>query len=215
MAGMHPSLPADRTVTVRVGQVSYQMTHAGGRVGHFLDAGRPYEGRLLDDIRRRNLHGTALDVGAQIGNHSVYLAAVCGLHVVAVEPDPVGWAYLRRNTVGHDVDCLNIAAYDSETTGRIDAKTKTLTAPGGPIVCRPLDNVLALDDLAVVKADVEGTEPQALTGTLGMIDRCGPVVYAETHTTAAKDAISDVLGRVGYRWAYDIRMGSTMGVWER
>lgn len=208
-------MDSDRTVTVRVGRVSYQMTHAGGRVGHFLDAGRPYEQRLLDDIRRRNLHGTALDVGAQIGNHSAYLAAVCELHVVAVEPDPVGWAYLRRNTAGHDVYCLNIAAYNIETTGTIHPKAKTLTTPGGPIVCRPLDNILDLDDLAVVKADVEGTEPQALAGTLGLIDRCGPVVYAETHTAEARDAISVVLEPVGYHWAYEIRMGSTMGVWER
>ena len=41
--------------------------------------------------------GVFLDVGANIGNHSVYFAKFCADHVLAVEPHPKLLPILRRN----------------------------------------------------------------------------------------------------------------------
>src|SRR5206468_4045383 len=41
--------------------------------------------------------GVFLDVGANIGNHSVFFAKFCADHVLAVEPNPKVLPLLRRN----------------------------------------------------------------------------------------------------------------------
>jgi len=46
-----------------------------------------YEPKLLETIRDRHLAGTYIDVGSNIGNHTVYFATQCRPeHIHAVEP---------------------------------------------------------------------------------------------------------------------------------
>ncbi len=57
-----------------------------------------HEGDLLMACRTAYLPGTVvIDVGANIGNHTVFFAGVMGAPVVAVEPDPANLALLQRN----------------------------------------------------------------------------------------------------------------------
>jgi protein-L-isoaspartate O-methyltransferase len=61
-------------------------------------SGTFYELEMLEDMRGRLAHGDlVLDVGAHIGTHSVYLAAVCGCRVIAFEPHPEAFAALCEN----------------------------------------------------------------------------------------------------------------------
>ncbi|HEV2929907.1 MAG TPA: FkbM family methyltransferase, partial [Propionibacteriaceae bacterium] len=69
----------------------------GGRVAKILRSGTPYEAGVLADMASLGLTGAAVDVGANIGNHSLWLAVVCGLSVEAFEPDPANLSRLRHN----------------------------------------------------------------------------------------------------------------------
>lgn len=87
-------------------------------------------------------------------------------------------------------------------------------APGGTIRTDLIDDRLHVEDLAIVKVDVEGHEARALAGMAGHLRRCKPVVYAEAHSPEASAAIGAVLRPLGYEVDRQIQMGSLMERWR-
>lgn len=204
-------------LTIAVGDISYAIRNPGGRIGSKLVNGEPYERKLLADIAARDLHGVAFDVGAHVGNHSLYLAAVCGLTVYAFEPHPVSYEALVENVrLNPDLRIFPVcvAAGDREGRGRFSGRMR-LKLDRGDVPVRSLDDVVPPGvTVAVVKVDVEGMEPEALAGMSGHLARCRPVVYAETHTRTSARRTAEVLAPLGYASTGVIRMGSPMTVWE-
>lgn len=206
---------------------SYRITYPGpGRVGSKLVHGEPYERRLLADIHRLGLSGTAFDVGAHIGNHTLWLAAVCGFRVHAWEPHDGSRAQLEANiALNPDVDVVvhDWGAGAGDGRGRFTSGMWIEFDPGregaalhldrGGVQVHAIDDMLDVADLAVVKIDVEGMEADVITGARRHLTRCRPVVYAETHTPVAHRSIRRALPR-GYRMTARIVMGSTMERWE-
>jgi FkbM family methyltransferase len=205
----------------------YKIVNPGpGRVGSKLANGEPYEKKLLQEIARQGFVGTAFDIGAHIGNHALYLAAVCGLRVHAWEPFAESRAALEHNLTLNPhlkVEVHSWAAGDRDTFGRF---TKGMwiefdpTRDGaamkidrGDIPVHRIDDHVQVDDLAVVKVDVEGMEADALRGAIRNIERCLPVVYAEAHTADDHDKVADVLEPLGYIHTYTVQMGSPMDRW--
>jgi FkbM family methyltransferase len=118
-----------------------------------------------------------VDVGANIGSYTVLASAVCGAHTIALEPDPVTMAALRKNIsvngLDQKVDAIEAAAGSSQgevsfTTGR---DTMNQVAHAGDDSARKV-RVLRLDDLlagkspAFIKLDVEGYEAEVLGGAI-------------------------------------------------
>lgn len=207
---------AGEVVTVTVEDRSYLITNPGGRIGSKLANGEPYERQLLADIASRNLTGVAFDIGAHVGNHSLYLAAVCGLTVYAFEPHPESFRMLQANLALNpslDVRAVNCAAGAHEGRARFAGRMQLKTGRGH-VPVRALDELVEPCDLAVVKVDVEGMEPEALAGMARHLVRTRPVVYTETHTRTAGRRTAAVLEPLGYRPTGTIVMGSTMTVWE-
>lgn len=199
-------MPAGKVLTVASAGHRWRMRDPGGRVGRHLRAGKPYEAPLLDDIAGLGLTGTAVDVGAQVGNHSIYFAVVCGLRVEAFEADPRHVAQLRGNVaLNRLLDRVLIHPYAAgAATGRgrwAEGRYNRLVLdPEGPLEVRRVDDLLPdVDDVSLVKIDVEHTEPDVLTGMVGLLQRCRPIVYTETHEQADHDAQAAVLEPLGYR----------------
>lgn len=205
----------------------YRIVNPGGRIGSKVAHGEPYERKLLVDIKQLGLTGTAFDVGAHVGNHSLFLAAVCGLKVHAWECHPTTAERFLDNlelNPALDITLHTWAAGavrgDAHLTpgrwvefdpGRDD---KGQIAPGGPITVDRIDDRLDVDDLAVVKVDVEGTEHDVLAGMVDHLERCRPAVYTETHSKRASRRVAEVLEPLGYRMDRGIHMGSTMERWR-
>ena len=215
------------THTITQAGKSYRIIDPGGRVGSKVSHGEPYERKLLTDIRQRRLTGTAFDIGAHVGNHSLYLAAVCGFTVHAWECHAPTVERLRANLAlnrGIDVTVHEWAAGREAGTGRLtDGRwvefdparhDRGVLVDGGEIRVAPIDEMLNVNDLAVVKVDVEGTEADVLAGMIRHLARCTPLVYAETHTIEAHQATADVMEPLGYEMTRAIHMGSTMERWE-
>jgi FkbM family methyltransferase len=219
---------AGDVVTIRSSDRQYRIVNPGpGRVGSKLEHGEPYERKLLQDIHGRGLSGSAFDVGAHIGNHALYLAAVCGFRVHAWEPHEASRLQLEANLALNpdlDITVHPWAAGDADTTGRFTSGMwlefdptrdgDALKLGRGDVPVHRIDDHLDVDDLVVVKVDVEGMEPDALAGMAGHLARCRPVVYSETHTRTSGRRTATVLGPLGYRPTATIRMGSPMTVWE-
>lgn len=218
---------SDDIVRIARGGRSYRITNPGpGRVGSKLAHGEPYEKKLLQEILRQGYSGTAFDIGAHIGNHTLWLAAICGLKVHAWEPYEDSRRQLLANldlNPALDVTVHDWAAGDRDTHGRFTSGMwlefdptrdgAAMKVDRGDVPVHRIDDYVQVDDLAVVKVDVEGMEAQALRGAIHNIERCLPVIYAEAHTADDHSSVADVLEPLGYVHTYTVRMGSPMDRW--
>lgn len=182
-------------------------SHIGRRI---IEGRQPYEYPLLEDfyaISRRQ-HGrtgaVAVDVGAHIGNHTLWLAAVCGLTVHSFEPDPDTVAELSRNVILNQLTdqvtihqaALGAVSGRAEPAGKgIWAKTKKKGE--GTVEIRRLDSY-KLRGVRLMKLDIEDAEPEALKGAKLTIRRNQPVIYAEARSEAAQGRLRAVLEPMGY-----------------
>jgi len=217
----------DDICTIRTDRGQYRIVNPGGRIGSKVVNGEPYERKLLVDIAQQGLTGTAFDVGAHVGNHSLFLAACCGLKVHAwechattaerfldnLELNPTlditlhTWAAGDRKGSAHLSPCRWVEFDPSRPdTGSL--------RPGGAIDVDRIDDRLDVDDLAVVKVDVEGTEHDVLAGMRRHLARSRPVVYTESHSRTASRKVAAVLEPLGYVMDRAIHMGSTMERWR-
>lgn len=179
---------------------TYQLWTWPGKVRSCMTAGRPYEQPLLEHIYEQAFTGIAVDAGANLGNHTMWLAVVCGLEVWAFEP--VYPDVLRQN-----VDMNSSAAVHVEPYGLSNRSGAGFHAGRGRLVLKPnnspelplrtLDSY-ALDDVAVVKLDIEGMEPLALRGASETIQRCRPVIFSEEWGDDERRAAARVLRPLGY-----------------
>lgn len=205
---------------------SYRMYDPGSHIGGIIRRSQgPYEPRLLEDIYQRcHRGGTAVDVGAHVGNHALWMAAVCGMTVHAFEPMKANTDRLKRNAglnprariivrpvaLGARVGRASTAASAQD----VDWGRASLDSSGGPIKVRTLD-AFKLQDVRVIKVDVEGMEPQVITGAADTIARCRPLVYAEAPDEDARGAIDEILTLMGYTLTRRKGLASTpVGRWE-
>ena len=153
---------------------------------HLL-TGQPYEYGMLRHMVARVGSGPVVDVGANIGNHSLYLAAM-GVAVVGFEPDPVlaSCAALsaRLNDFPH-MEVLNEALGSERTTARLvapepgNAGMTSLKVGRGNIPVTPLDDFKMAP--VCIKIDVEGMELKVLHGARETIAKHRPLLYVEAH----------------------------------
>lgn len=177
------------SLLIKAHGASYRIDDPGGICGEVLREGRPYEWKALERMHSLGLSGTAVDIGAAFGNHALYLAAVCGLRVVAVEP--LDTARLQRNVALNDLDITvwPVALGDRAYRGNVRAAPEHVV---GEAFAREKVPVARLDDfglqnVGLMKIDVEGMEPAVLRGAKDTIRRSHPVLYVEAETPAAHE----------------------------
>jgi FkbM family methyltransferase len=171
---------------------------AGGVIARAWHAGHWYEAPLLEHIRTLGVDGLAVDAGANIGNHTLWFARACSLTVAAFEP--LHHALLRGNVHRNGLDAqVNVYpfALGASATTALHLGKGALRTGSGAIPVRTLDSC-ELTGVALVKADVEGMEPQALAGGEQTIRRDRPVIFAEVWP-GHEAALAAVLTPWGYR----------------
>lgn len=174
-----------------------------------------YEIELLEYLRfiatltgRRG--GVAIDVGANIGNHSIFFGTFLADRVIAVEPNPPVVEVLRHNLAINRVphalfDCA-VGATAGEGAIVVDVATNNVGMArlerGSGVKVETLDAIVdaagARGRVWLVKIDVEGGEIAALEGARGLLRRERPHVVAEVATQAQDRAIRALLEEEGY-----------------
>lgn len=159
-----------------------------------------YEAGILDEIRdrlERRPAGVLVDAGAMIGNHTAYLAAfVPHHHIHAFEPAPVNLGLLRRNvrpwwstTHVHPIALSDHVGHLTMTVHRENRGHGVITEtdpwqdvarhdPPFAVRAQPLD-AYHLDDVTLLKIDVESHEPAVLAGARDTIARWHPMIVIE------------------------------------
>jgi FkbM family methyltransferase len=155
--------------------------------------------RSLPAAARRLNGGTVLEVGANIGSHTVeFLARYGAGHVIAIEPDPGNFALLTHNVVENDlserVTLLQLAASDHDgvvelelspdnagdhrvrVAGSGDGTRTTVSVRAVALDSLSEAGQLDVDALALVWMDVQGHEAHVLRGAHRLLASGAPIV---------------------------------------
>ncbi len=184
-------------------------------------------GVLLAPYEEEFRTGAVLDVGANIGNHSLWFSSRFA-KVLAFEPNPICIRLLEASVMFNGVQNVEILGYglsDQEAelvfhlnlAGNLGQSGVSDSLVFGkfrtfPVQVRVADEAITagmLESLPVrlVKIDVEGHELPALKGMSCLLAKHRPIVLFESHGAkgeAGSDAIVEHLNEVGYAHYYVI-----------
>ena len=153
----------------------------------------------------------ALDIGANIGNHSCIFAKYFD-RVIAFEPNPQVAYLLRANAMGKSIEVVGKGL--SDTYGSLNFEICNDNLGGSRIVKYESDiiievdtldrltNQLSLDNVSFIKIDVEGHEENVITGALKLLKCQTPVLSLELHSHNLSESISKLLSQAGYKYFY-------------
>ena len=147
--------------------------------------------------------GTALDIGANIGNHTLFFAEHFR-KVISFEPNPRTFQVLGFNTSETpNVECSNIGLSDAPGTASLSSHpnnvggSRLAAASDGGVIPVTIDTVDAVvgeqEPVRLIKIDVEGHEAQVIRGAERTIRSNKPVILFEQHLDDFKDGKSSVI----------------------
>lgn len=182
--------------------------------GRIATEKHPYELLMLQDMASRLEPGDhVIDVGANVGNHTLYLAAAVGCRVSAYEPNPDLCEAIRKSAQLNGLEG-SIEVHEAGV-GAAHGQGNFLSNNAANLGAQKIEvaengsgafNIIALDDQAFtghvrgVKIDVEGMELSVLEGAKNLLQSQHPIIYIEGQTEAQFVAIYEFLSRYGYNY---------------
>jgi hypothetical protein len=188
-------------------------------LGRYEDKELNILGLLLTSLLGHSPNGVALDVGANIGNHSIFLTKFFK-DIYAYEPNPTTFMMLelncqllKRSVNLERIHCRNYALGDMDGYTEMELNRKNMGSarliPGtytpiarkdesSPTVhVKKLDDIVELvdKDIRLIKIDVEGHELNVLRGASRILNRQKPIVIFEQqqHSDEAKSPAPSVV----------------------
>ncbi len=171
--------------------------------------------------RYLRLGDQAMDVGANVGIFSVLIGKAVGEsgNVLAFEPAPDNISRLKanldRNGLGN-VQVIACALGDSERQMNLHLATdpaypSLLDVQSGlsdgtqvSVRVRRLDHAweeAGMPQIAFIKMDVEGAEPDVVRGALHLLQSCHPTLLIEANTSEHLSILRQLLLPMGYKMA--------------
>jgi FkbM family methyltransferase len=171
----------------------------------------PYEIEMLRDMALRIEPGDlVLDAGANIGNHSLYLAVVAKCNVIAFEPNlhlcEAIKCSARKNGLSNRLIIKNHALGAEEATAHFKAVlpdnlgAQSIEFGEGNIDVIPLDSMTFSQPVKVIKIDVEGMELPVLIGAKRLLNKDRPLVYIECLDEKQFRQASKFFVEIGYAY---------------
>lgn len=188
--------------------------------GSLMTTGQPYELGMLRAMREHLQPGDlVLDVGANIGNHSLYLATVAGCRVVAFEPNRELATALRTSvTLSAAPDAIEVRTHalgaasargslDNLDDANLGGQSVKVQVEGGDFDVLALDEVDLPGPVRAIKVDVEGMELDVLAGAEQLIARDRPDLYIEAIDGDAFDSLAAWV--TAHDYCYDATYNAT------
>lgn len=174
-------------------QVTLRFASEQDHIARTIEAtGGFYEAELLADMRSRLFFPEcAVDVGAHVGNHTLYFSMMLGIKTIAFEPNAETLELLEENVRENGVEsmCRICHAAVGASAGRARAiaasednsgMTRVESDASGDVPLIRLDDALKNDvRIDVIKIDVEGWELDVLRGAARVIETHRPLIYVE------------------------------------
>lgn len=170
-----------------------------------------------------------VDVGANIGNHSLYLSRIVD-HVVSVEPNPVCVHLMNASIAINNVKNITVVEKGAGSlTGTASLSFDAKHTGGGTFLDiepdtdarRVLVNIDTLDNISnecvpknasikLLKIDAEGFEVEVLRGAQALLKLHSPIVAFEAHGLENYLSISEALKSEGYCAFYKLTQARRM-----
>jgi len=170
-----------------------------------------YEIDLLSWLEDKDIpKGDFIDVGANIGNHSLFFAKVMKRKTWSFEPYAPAFQLLERNLTVNKLDtsrCFPFGLSSKDTkaniilpdSNNIGAARVSIDGDSGSVELRRGDEVLAdIRKIALMKIDVEGHELDVLKGCLGTIEKHHPLLLVECMNMEEYEKVNVYVEPLGY-----------------
>lgn len=179
-----------------VNKHKYFINKIDSTVSYPLRCGNYWESWMHHYFKKySSLNKNCLDIGANIGTHSV-ICSQYFKHVYSFEPQKDVFNLLTKNIqinnchnvtpynigLSNEIKTLQMKCYDHNQKTNIGALNIVQDHEQGceSIQVKSLD-LLQIDNIGLIKIDVEGHEYNALLGGLNTIKRSRPVIIFEEH----------------------------------
>lgn len=163
-------------------------------IGHQINLNGIFEKDYLDlfkcfisPIKKEIEKGFVLDIGANIGNHTIYFSRIFS-KIRSFEPDPDTFELLKFNTrrnpgicvfnfgLGREPRVMKI----SRTPGNLGAShIVESNNEGADVKIETVDNISTGIEVSLIKIDTEGFELEVIEGSKNTINRCMPLIVFE------------------------------------
>lgn len=198
--------------TIRIHSHPYDIMSNKIMFGKFFATPKFYEIEILEYIKSKFPYGgVALDIGANIGNHSIFFSKFIFDTTYAFEPNLKNYTLLSHNkavnNIGDDKLIIintalsdnahkyNLIEYDNHNMG-----SSTISEGDGEFLTQMLDD-FQLPTVDFIKLDVEGHELKVLRGGINLIKRDFPDIIMESMENGynAPEKIDPYMKSIGYR----------------
>lgn len=156
---------------------------------------------------------TVLELGANIGTHTVVLSKLVGQtgHVIAFEPQRIVFQTLCANiaindllnvdchlqAVGEEVGSVIVPFLDYTKDNNFGGLGLGAYKHGASVPVVTVDS-LGLKACQFIKMDIEGMERESILGAKKTIERFKPVIYLENDREDRSEALIETLHELGY-----------------
>ena len=196
--------------------ISYQVVNKPDWViDNGFTKGSFYELNMLKYIQQLNLKGNAIDIGANVGNHSVFFSMFCKFNkIYAYEPLQRNYNLLQANAELNEINNIilsplalsnvekevTIYCPDESNPGHSLIKNELIKSSNEwahIVQTQRLDDVMKeKKNISLIKIDVEGEEYEVLQGALEIIKQNQPHIFIETDKL---EVITAYLSFLGYK----------------
>lgn len=166
-----------------------------------------YEITLLEKLRDIVPAGIFIDLGANIGNHSVYFATQCKCqHIICVEPETHMAEVLERNLKANNISNYQIIKKAiTDFTGKVklsEVKDSTckVVANSGDTECATIDELFGdLKGITLLKMDIEWQEVNAIKHADKFLKNNNPIIAVELVDTEIFNQFNAIIKDYGYK----------------
>lgn len=185
---------------------------------------------FLEPILNDLLEGVALDIGANIGNHSLYFSSYF-VSVIAFEPHPLIYEILRINSMivsniitsniglGEKKECLELNENLNNMGSASIKHSWTVETRKVKVDIDRLDDInLEAQKISFMKIDVEGLEASVIRGALKTIRRHQPLILLEQLLSEFVNGTTEsiqLLQDEGYLFCWSQPWATSRGLIER
>jgi FkbM family methyltransferase len=157
-----------------------------------------------------------IDVGANIGTHTVYFSKKCNKgNVIAIEPQIYIFEMLAANILINGcyntipvnagaasepgvIKMVNINPFEGEKINYGEFKINSNAGGGVPTNLIVLDSYADLDQFTLIKLDVEGYEVDVLNGATKLLEKHKPFLYIEFNNKGGNDPLLEKIYELDY-----------------
>lgn len=161
---------------------------------------------ILNSLNENAKENTLIDVGANIGNHSLYFSKYFK-KIIAFEPQKDLFELLKINSNLKNIDIYNFGLsdkvgksniyYDMNNRGGGSIESKNLNLKSEQIDLQVFDQIFHDKEFSFVKIDVEGHELSVLKGMNKSIEKNKPIIAFEGKS-GTTDSVISFLEKNGY-----------------